>query len=63
MSRLGNRGGSATTSATERHRARYGVSPIEIEPGRAVPNNWDDHLFEPYAKRKARRLAEKPGTP
>ncbi len=31
----------------------------EIEPGRAVPNNWDRWLTETWAERKARRAAEK----
>jgi len=35
-----------------------GVSAIEIEPGRGVPNNWDRALFERWAERKARRRQE-----
>lgn len=34
--------------------------PHEIEPGRAVVNNWDGGaLFESWADRKARRAREK----
>lgn len=29
----------------------------EIEPGRMPPNDWSKWVVEPYAKRKARRLA------
>lgn len=32
--------------------------PHEIEPGRSVPNNWDKHLVETWADRKARRARE-----
>jgi hypothetical protein len=38
---------------------RGAVHPHEIEPGRAVPNNWDKALFEPWAVRKARLAAER----
>lgn len=29
----------------------------EIEPGRMPPNDWEAWATEPYAERKARRLA------
>lgn len=32
--------------------------PHEIEPGRPVPNDWDKHLVETWAERKARRVRE-----
>lgn len=35
------------------------VHPHEIEPGRPVPNDWDKHLFERWADRKARLAAER----
>jgi hypothetical protein len=35
------------------------LHPHEIEPGRPVPNDWDKHLVEPWAERKARRAAAK----
>lgn len=34
------------------------VWPHEIEPGRSVVNNWDKHLSETWAERKARRAQE-----
>lgn len=34
------------------------VHPHEIEPGRSVPADWNKHLFEPWADRKARLAAE-----
>lgn len=34
------------------------VHPHEIEPGRPVVNDWDKHLFETWADRKARRARE-----
>lgn len=34
-----------------------GVRAVEIEPGRRVPNNWDDHMVESWAERKAKRQA------
>jgi hypothetical protein len=46
-------------SARVRRDGIDGVSLIEIEPGRSVPNNWDDALFEPWAVRKARRAEER----
>lgn len=36
-----------------------GLWPHEIEPGRAVVNNWDTALFETWEERKARRAVEK----
>lgn len=33
--------------------------PHEIEPGRAVVNNWDAALVETWADRKARRACER----
>ncbi|HUO23665.1 MAG TPA: hypothetical protein VMU59_14205 [Caulobacteraceae bacterium] len=35
------------------------VHAYEIEPGRSVPNNWDEHLFETWTDRKARLAAER----
>ncbi|MGI8839725.1 MAG: hypothetical protein ACR2F8_02905 [Caulobacteraceae bacterium] len=34
-----------------------GCKKHEIEPGRSVPSRWDNHLFETWAERKARRAA------
>lgn len=31
----------------------------EIEPGRAVPNDWDKHLVERWVDRKARLARER----
>jgi len=36
----------------------YGMKQNEIEPGRAVPNLCDKHVFETWADRKKRRAAE-----
>jgi hypothetical protein len=36
-----------------------GCKPNEIEPGRAVPNNWEKHLIETWAARKARLASER----
>ncbi len=35
------------------------LHPHEMEPGRPVPNNWDAHLFESWAERKARLAASR----
>lgn len=46
-------------SAQEAHVRRHGMKPTEIEPGRGVPNDWDRHLVETWAQRKARRQRER----
>jgi hypothetical protein len=40
-------------------RLRNGFRAQDVEPGRAVPNDWDKHLVETWADRKARRAAER----
>lgn len=47
-----------TTGTTRMRRDGIeGVSAIEIEPGRAVPNDWNRWLVERWSDRKARLQA------
>ena len=49
--------------APRRHITSRSVArDYEIEPGRRVPDNWDKHMVEPWAARRARRAADRADT-
>lgn len=53
------RGRDASKDYRANRQGIVGVRDTEIEPGRAVVNDWNSWVVERWVDRKARRLAER----